>query len=117
MGAPGRVLPFDREALTKEAIHGGWVTFSGKYCTEYGIATTAARMASIVLHDEKAVMPASMELCGEYGESGLFAGVPCVLGANGVEQVIELPLTAEEKHTFHQCCEGIRQNMEHLKEL
>ena len=108
---------FDREALTKEAIHGGWVTFSGKYCTEYGIATTAARMASIVLHDEKAVMPASMELCGEYGESGLFAGVPCVLGANGVEQVIELPLTAEEKHTFHQCCEGIRQNMEHLKEL
>ena len=108
---------FDREALTKEAIHGGWVTFSSEYCTEYGIATTAARMASIVLHDEKAVMPASMELCGEYGESGLFAGVPCVLGANGVEQVIELPLTAEEKHTFHQCCEGIRQNMEHLKEL
>ena len=108
---------FDRAALTKEAIHGGWVTFSGKYCTEYGIATTAARMASIVLHDEKAVMPASMELCGEYGESGLFAGVPCVLGANGVEQVIELPLTAEEKHTFHQCCEGIRRNMEHLKEL
>ena len=36
---------------------------------------------------------------------------------DGVEQVIELPLTAEEKHTFHQCCEGIRQNMEHLKEL
>ena len=108
---------FDREAMTKEAIHGGWVTFSGKSCTEYGIATTAAKMASIVLHDEKAVMPASMELCGEYGESGLFAGVPCVLGAGGVEQVIELPLTAEEKQTFHRCCEGIRQNMEHLKEL
>ena len=107
----------ERFRFDREAFHGGWVTFSGKYCTEYGIATTAARMASIVLHDEKAVMPASMELCGEYGESGLFAGVPCVLGANGVEQVIELPLTAEEKHTFHQCCEGIRQNMEHLKEL
>ena len=36
---------FDREALKKESIGGGWVTFSGKYCTEYGIATTAARMA------------------------------------------------------------------------
>ena len=46
-------------------------------------------------------MPASAELCGEYGESGLFAGVPCVLGANGVEQVVELPLTDEEKATFH----------------
>ena len=66
---------------------------------------------------EKAIMPASMELCGEYGESGLFAGVPCVIGANGVEEVVELPLTAEEKETFHKCCEGIRHNMEHLKEL
>ena len=108
---------FDREALQKESIGGGWVTFSGKYCTEYGISTTAARMVHIVLHDEKAIMPASMELCGEYGESGLFAGVPCVIGAKGVEEVVELPLTDEEKAKFHACCECIRHNMEHLKEL
>ena len=107
---------FDRAALQKESI-GGWVTFAGKQCTEYGIATTAARMAHIVLHDEKAIMPASAELCGEYGEKGLFAGVPCVIGANGVEQVIELPLSAAELAQFHSCCEGIRKNMEHLKEI
>ena len=40
-----------------------------------------------------------------------------VIGANGVEEVVELPLTDEEKATFHQCCEGIRHNMEHLKEI
>lgn len=108
---------FDKDKVQETAIKGGWVTYSGKFCTEYGIATTAARMAHIVLHDEKAIMPASAELCGEYGESGLFAGVPCVLGANGVEQVVELPLTAEERAQFHACCEGIRKNMEHLKEL
>ena len=108
---------FDRDALQKESIGGGWVTFSGKFCTEYGIATTAARMAHIVLHDEKAIMPASAELCGEYGESGLFAGVPCVIGASGVEEVVELPLTEEEKATFHACCEGIRANMAHLNDL
>ena len=108
---------FDRDALQKESIGGGWVTFSGKFCTEYGIATTAARMAYAVLHDEKVILPASMELCGEYGEEGLFAGVPCVIGENGVEQVVELPLTADEKATFHACCEGIRHNMEHLKEI
>ena len=108
---------FDRDALQRESIEGGWVTFSGKYCTEYGIATTAARMASVVLHDEKAIMPASAELCGEYGEDGLFVGVPCVIGANGVEEVVELPLTDEEKATFHACCDGIRHNMEHLKEI
>ena len=40
-----------------------------------------------------------------------------MIGANGVEQVVELPLTPEEKATFHQCCEGIRRTMEHLKEI
>jgi len=108
---------FDREALKKESIGGGWVTYSGKQCTEYGICTTAARMVHIVLHDEKAIMPASMELNGEYGESGLFVGVPCVIGKNGVEQVVELPLTEEELATFHACCDGVRKNMEHLKEI
>jgi len=108
---------FDREALQKESIGGGWVTFAGKFCTEYGIATTAARMVSIVLHDERAIMPASAELTGEYGESGLFVGVPCVIGKNGVEQVVELPLTEEEKAKFHTCCEGVRKNMEHLKDF
>ena len=108
---------FDRDALQKESIGGGWVTYAGKQCTEYGICTTAARMFHIVLHDEKAIMPASMELDGEYGETGLFAGVPCLIGKNGVEQIIELPLTDEEKAKFHDCCEGIRKNMEHLKDI
>ena len=108
---------FDRDALQKESIGGGWVTFAGKFCTEYGIAATAARMVHIVLHDEKAVMPASAELTGEYGETGLFVGVPCVIGKNGVEQVVELPLTDEELARFHACCDGVRQNMEHLKEI
>ena len=116
-GQKRRALPLRPRGAAKESIGGGWVTFSGKFCTEYGIATTAARMAHIVLHDEKAIMPASAELCGEYGESGLFAGVPCVIGANGVEEVVELPLTDEEKASFHACCEGIRTNMEHLKDL
>ena len=108
---------FDRDALQKESINGGWVTFVGKFCTEYGIATTAARMVHIVLHDEKVIMPASAELDGEYGEKGLFAGVPCVIGANGVEQIVELPLTAEEQAQFHACCDGIRANMEHWKDI
>ena len=108
---------FDREALKKESIGGGWVTYAGKQCTEYGICTTAARMVHIVLHDEKTIMPASMELTGEYGEEGLFVGVPCLIGKGGVEKVIELPLTEEELATFHACCDGVRKNMEHLKDI
>lgn len=56
-------------------------------------------------------MPASMELNGEYGEHGLFVGVPCVIGKDGVEEVVELPLTEEELAAFHACCDGIRENI------
>ena len=46
-----------------------------------------------------------------------FIAGPCVIGAGGVEQVVELPLTKEEAATFHACCEGIRANMAHLNDL
>lgn len=107
---------FDKAALQKESIGGGWVTFSGKFCTEYGISTTAARMVSIVLHDEKQIMPASAELCGEYGETDVFAGVPCVIGKDGVEQVVELPLSEEEKAEFKKACDVIRGNIKYVSE-
>lgn len=116
LDAMGKVDPrfvFDREQMQKEVIGAGWVTFSGKFCTEYGICTTAARLASIVMHDEKQIMPVSAQLCGEYGQDGdyMFAGVPAVVGKNGVEQVLELELTAEEKEKFNACCDNIRKNM------
>ena len=107
---------FDRAALQKESIGGGWVTFSGKFCTEYGIATTAARMVSIVLHDEKQIMPASAELCGEYGETDVFVGVPAVIGKDGVEQVVEIPLNDAEKAEFRKSCDVIRGNIRFMAE-
>ncbi len=108
---------FDQEELQKEAIRGGWVTFEGKNCTEYGISITATRMIAMVLHDEKAIIPASTKLTGEYNESGLFIGVPCIIGKDGVEKVIELPLTEDEKNVFHECCEGVRANINYAKKL
>ena len=86
---------FDRDAMQTKAIKGGWVTFVGKKCTEYGIAATAARVIRIMQNDEKAIIPASIELRGEYGESDLFCGVPCVIGKDGVEKIVELPLNED----------------------
>ncbi len=110
-------LELDWKQLEKEAIDGGWVTFSRKHCTEYGIAATAARMTQAVLEDEQIVLPASAPLEGEYGVRGLFAGVPCVIGANGAEQVIELPLTEDELDRMQMCCTGIAKNIEKAAEI
>ncbi len=105
-------IELDWQQLEKEAIGGGWVTFTGKHCTEYGIAATAARLVRAVLEDEKVLLPVSAPLEGEYGVSGLFAGVPSIIGKNGVEKVIEYPLTEDELFRFQACCQGIARNVE-----
>ncbi len=110
-------INLDHEKIVQEAIKGGWVTFAGKHCTEYGISTTAARMVKAVLHDEKIILACSTELNGEYGESGIYAGVPCVIGKDGAEKVIELSLNDEELEKFHKCCDGIRENIKNAEKI
>jgi L-lactate dehydrogenase len=102
---------FDHKAFRKQAEENAYLVLQGKHCTEYGICTTLARVAELVLHDEKAIMPASTELNGEYGVSGIFAGVPCIIGSNGIEEIIEYNLPEAELEEFRQCCDNIRHNM------
>lgn len=108
---------FDRSELEKEAINAGWVTYSGKHCTEYAIALTAARLVGIIFNGEKRIVPVSAHLNGQYGEKDVFAGVPAVVGRNGVEKIVELPLTKEEAARFHECCQALRKNEERLKDM
>ena len=102
---------FDAKELKEKVFQGAWITFDGKKCTEYGICTTLMKVLSHVLHDEKAIMPVSTELNGEYGEKDIFMGGPAIIGKDGIEEVIELDLTEEELQEFHQCCDGVRHNM------
>ncbi len=101
----------DWKALEKEAIGGGWVTFAGKFCTEYGVAATAARLTQAVLRDEHFITAVSARLNGEYGQKDVFAGVPSIIGQDGVERVLDMPLTKEELQEFASCCDAIRTNM------
>ena len=102
---------FNKDEIKERTIKAGWVTYVGKGCTEYGICSTAVALANAVLHDEKRIMAASCPLDGEYGEKGIFAGCPAVIGAAGVEQVMEYTLTAEELAEFRKCCSTIRENI------
>ena len=63
----------------------------------YSPATAAIRMAESFLLDKKEVLPCAAYLEGEYGFKDLYLGVPALIGADGVERVIEIPLTADEK--------------------
>jgi len=101
----------DRQALSAEVAHAGWVTFDGKGATEYGIASTAARMISSIFHDEKQIFPASTLIDGHYEESDTFVSVPCILGKNGIEGIIDLKLDPDEKKEFHRTCNVMKENI------
>ena len=84
----------------------------GKGITEFGIGYTVSEFVSVILRDQRAVLPVSLLLDGEYGQHDVHASVPCVLGANGVEQILEIPLTPEEKSKFEASCSAIRAGIE-----
>jgi L-lactate dehydrogenase len=72
-----------------------------KKATEYGIAATLTKIVKAVLKDEKIICPLSVLLDGQYGEKDICLSTPCVIGKNGVETILVLPLTADEliQHT------------------
>jgi malate dehydrogenase len=80
-----------------------------KGATFYAPGNGIARMVEAVHYDKKAVIPVSTYLEGEYGVSGICIGVPAVIGAGGVEKVIELPLEGKEKESFEKGVATLRE--------
>ncbi len=81
----------------------------------YAPGAALAKMAEAVLLDSKLIVPCSTYLQGEYGLSDICFGVPCKLGAKGVEQIIEFELTPEEKQMAEKSVKIIRETMGALK--
>jgi len=71
-------------------------------------ALSAIEMAESILKDKKRVLACACLLEGEYGVDGLYVGVPCILGAGGVERVLEVEMDAEEKKAFEASVEHVR---------
>ena len=87
----------------------------------YAPASSAIQMAESFLKDKKRVLPCAAALKGEYGLKDMYVGVPCVIGADGVERVIEIELDSDEKGQFEksvasvqglmEACQGIAPNL------
>lgn len=74
----------------------------------YAPGAAAAEVVEAIIHDEKAIIPCSALLEGEYGEKDLCIGVLCELGRNGIERIIELDLTEEEKALFAKSAAAVK---------
>lgn len=80
-------------------------------------AWSALEMAEAVIFDKRKILPVCAKLEGEYGVSGLFVGVPCIVGKNGIEKVLELDLTDEEKAAFAKSVGGVKKTCEEAEQL
>ena len=88
------------------------VNLLGRGSAFYSPATSAIHMAEAYLLDKKSVFSCAAKLNGEYGVSGLYCGVPVVVGANGVEKILEVKMSAEEKAAFDKSVEACKKNAE-----
>ena len=78
-------------------------------------ALSAIEMAESILKDKKRVLACACLCEGEYGVDGLYVGVPCVLGEGGVERILEVQLTPEEKAALKKSAESVKQTMDAVK--
>ena len=81
----------------------------------YAPSSGAVQMVEAIVKDQKRILPCSAWLEGEYGMKDLFLGVPVKLGRNGIEQIIEIELTADEKAALAKSAEAVREPMSVIK--
>ena len=89
--------PAAMQALYETVRNSAYEIIRRKGATYYGIAMAVSRIAECIVKDEHAVLPVSVVLHGEYGLEELSLSIPAILGSNGVEQVLEIPLNSSER--------------------
>lgn len=108
------LLPKERlESIVERTRKGGGeiVNLLGNGSAYYAPAASLVEMCEAILKDQRRVLPSIAYLEGEYGYEGIYLGVPTILGANGIEKVIELELTEEEKAALDRSAESVRSVM------
>jgi malate dehydrogenase len=81
----------------------------------YAPASAAVQMCEAIVNDQKRILPCAAWLEGEYGMKGLFLGVPCKLGRRGLEKIIEVELTREERSALAKSADAVREPMGAVK--
>ena len=104
------------ERINERTRHGGGEVLALRQTSSAYNAPAAAiaTMADAICNDRRRVLPCVCNLDGEYGQTNITGGVPAILGRNGIEQVLELPLNEAERAGFQASIDSIRDDIKHL---
>ena len=112
-----RKMEFDRSALDRlaaEVMTSAYRIIEAKGATYYGIADSVRRIVSAIVKDEHTILPVSTKLSGEYGVYGVCMGIPCIVGRNGIEQILEIPLDSDEQSRFRASADSLKDAISQL---
>jgi L-lactate dehydrogenase len=105
----------DMKKIEEQVRTAAYKIIEAKRATYYGIGMAITRIVKAILGDENSVLTVSAKLCGEYDSRNVFIGVPCIIGRNGIKEIVELSLTADEKEKFRSSATLLDEYFEGLK--
>jgi L-lactate dehydrogenase len=111
---PTLTAHLDLDEIVLKTTREGWEIYQRKGTTYYGIAAAVVGIIKAIMYDENQIIPVSTLLEGEYGETGIYAGVPSILNRTGVYDILEIHLTAEEQAKFAASAAVIRDYSERI---
>ena len=109
----GKYCVEDLEKIEVDVRTAAYKIIEAKKATYYGIGIALNRLTKSILGDESSVQTVSAYLRGEYGQTGIFIGVPAIINAQGVQSVLECHLTADEQERFDASCNTLREYFVH----
>lgn len=107
-------LMADMEKIAVDVKESAYEIIKAKRATYYGIGMVLARLTRAILFDENSIFTVSTYLKGEYGEKGIYAGVPSVVNHNGVREVLQMKLNEHEQESFKNSCEILKEMKEEI---
>ncbi len=101
--------------IAAEVQGAAYKIIEAKKATYYGIGMAMTRITKAILGDENSVLTVSAMLRGEYGQTDVFAGVPCIINRNGIQRVLEISLNEEEQQKFEDSCRILRDSYDQMR--
>ena len=105
----GRFCAEDMEKITEEVRGAAQKIITAKKATYYGIGMALVRIPRAIFGNESSVLTVSAMLRGEYGQSNVFVGAPCIVGRNGIQRTLTLSLNDQELEQFRTSCDTLRE--------
>lgn len=104
----------DMVKIEEQVRTAAYKIIEAKRATYYGIGMAITRIVKAILGDENSVLTVSAKMCGEYDSKNVFIGVPCIIGRNGVKEILELSLTESEMEKFKSSAAVLDENFNSL---